>query len=101
MKTGIQEALPKTGLPRQGECGRYQRVIRYQPVIAAFAAIQRASIGDRLSLYAGCTLDRTLPADATGLDSRLRGNDIGSSGDDIAGGPPIKLVRQHNRCQAI
>ena len=34
VKTGIQEALLKTVLPRQGECGRYQRVIRYQPVIA-------------------------------------------------------------------
>ena len=34
VKTGIQEALPKTVLPRQGECGRYHRVIRYQPVIA-------------------------------------------------------------------
>src|SRR3990172_11023729 len=71
VKTGIQEALPKTVLPRQAECGRYQ------PVIAAKAAIQRASIGHRLSLYAGCTLDTTLPVDATGLDSGLRRNDIG------------------------
>src|SRR3972149_4138537 len=27
VKTGIQEALLKTVLPRQGECGRYQPVI--------------------------------------------------------------------------
>ena len=77
VKTGIQEALPKTVSPRQGGCGRYQPVIPYQPVIAANAAIQRESIGDRLSLCAGCTLDTTLPSDATGLDSGLRRNDIG------------------------
>src|SRR3989304_6961477 len=71
VKTGIQAALPKTALPNQGACGRYQ------PVIAAKAAIQRASIGDRPSLYAGCMLDTTLPADATGLDSGLRRNDMG------------------------
>jgi len=41
------------------------------------AAIQRASVGDRLSLSPGCTPDRTLPADATGLDSGLRRNDMG------------------------
>ena len=100
MKTGIQEALLKTVLPRQGECGRYQRVIR--PTChcggacprGGGAAIQRASIGDCLSLYAGCTLDRTLPADATGLDSGLRRN-------DMVRGPLIRLVRQHNRCHAV
>src|SRR3990172_11766829 len=41
------------------------------------AAIRRASVGDRLSLYAVCTPDGTLPADATGLDSGLRRNDMG------------------------
>src|SRR3990172_9128879 len=40
----------KDRVTRQGECGRNQRVIRYQPVIAAKAAIQRASVGDRLYL---------------------------------------------------
>src|SRR3990172_4771813 len=83
VKTGIQEALPKTVLPRQGECGRGQRVIRYQPVIAEEPA--PAEAGGRnpesehwrpLSLNAGCTPDGTLPADATGLDSGLRRNDI-------------------------
>src|SRR3990172_4385543 len=44
------------------------------------AAVQRACIRDRLPLYAGCTFDRTPPADATGLDSRGRGHDIGGSG---------------------
>src|SRR3990170_2036535 len=87
VKTGIQEALPKTVLPRQAECGRYQ------PVIAAKAAIQRASIGHRLSLYAGCTLDTTLPVDATGLDSGLRRNDIGRGPLHL--GAPAYSVRHY------
>src|SRR3990172_6435513 len=78
VKTGIQDAAPKTMLPQR----RRMRTIPTCHCVprGGGAPIQRAGIRDRLSLCARCTLSRTLPPDATGLDSRLRGNDIDGSG---------------------
>src|SRR3972149_8292650 len=65
VKTGIQEALPKTALPRQGECGRYQRVIR--PTCHCGGACPRGGGGPQSrerELETGCLLM---------LDARLMG----------------------------
>ena len=72
-ENGNPGAAQEILLPRQGQRGRYSLAFA-APRLRAVRNPESEQYG-RLSLYPGCTLNRTLPLDAT-LDSRLRGNDM-------------------------